>query len=1058
MAWTVDEFANKIKLKYPDYADMDNQTLTDKMLAKYPDYKDDVITSPKESSMQKLGGGVGEFFRPHEIPGISKPVQTIADFVSRAAKAGEEKLGQFGAGRPTLEPLTTAGQGVLTGIRGVARLGAQFARPSVADVMTGFTASKVSIASRQTQALAKQLQLLKSAPAEIKAVEVAKLVQVKGKKAVEEAMTLAEVESEQTIAALNKSRLAQAAHNAPKPLPASWQSTERIPLGTAPGPSTTGKPFTLQAGLAEQNRAALEAFRAKLPQGPAMPPRIAQEAVLGPKPTIPPVPAPVVPIIKAGEGFAGNINLAKYPKPVADLITSANKATGVAERLPQTIEEMKAIGATPEFRGMTEKLATLPEGGVPGEFLNYREIVNKESKYVLDNLKPSLESGGKDIDDLLALNKKLENVSKVSKMSGQILRVHKEAADSKLAQQVFDIAEQRKQEALALNSPLTASIVDGLTQIQKKVLSGKFDLMQTSKLYRETLKKSEQAYRVYLNAILSNPYTHLRNTAGNLIFAGMKPFETAAAAGVEKVRSLLPGGVAPTHTFGEAAGQLKGAARFMGQALDPRNIGKGWLGNLQKGLPFDVRQAGHRLDTELASPISGKVGKVVDIPLTLLKIEDDIGKSLIGQMEYAGLKARGLTGEALKAGTMKEAAYRTFQEESGPIVNALIAIRDTVPGANLVVPFVKTPTQLVARGAERSPLGFLKMIGQQAKYGKNYTQADYSMDMGRAVLGSSAGAFLAWQYGKGKISGAYPTDKDERTRWQAEGKTEWSYKHKGRWLPLSKIEPVGSVVKIAIAGMDVWKNKKGEMLVEQAATLAYRLGRDLGAQSSLNGFNTLAQALSEPDRKLGKVVSNVVTGFIPGASKFVTDIIDPTLRAKGGIIETAKSKIPGLSQTLPPQRDILGAPIKKDMWWGTKATATPELDFAKSLDINLPDTRTITQPITRLTTFEENQYRALVGEDMKRLLQYEMRNPSFANPEQERKYIEGQISDIVDEKKGIISTKAEFRNLGISFNPDLAQATDIYTTVIRDKDYKSASQDQKRAMMNRFILLKQRGE
>jgi hypothetical protein len=44
---SVDEFANKIKEKYPAYKDVDNKTLTDKMIEKYPDYKD-IIEPLKE--------------------------------------------------------------------------------------------------------------------------------------------------------------------------------------------------------------------------------------------------------------------------------------------------------------------------------------------------------------------------------------------------------------------------------------------------------------------------------------------------------------------------------------------------------------------------------------------------------------------------------------------------------------------------------------------------------------------------------------------------------------------------------------------------------------------------------------------------------------------------------------------------------------------------------------------------------------------------------------------------------------------------------------------------
>jgi len=40
---TIDEFAARIKKKYPAYRDMDNRTLVDSILSKYPMYKETVI-------------------------------------------------------------------------------------------------------------------------------------------------------------------------------------------------------------------------------------------------------------------------------------------------------------------------------------------------------------------------------------------------------------------------------------------------------------------------------------------------------------------------------------------------------------------------------------------------------------------------------------------------------------------------------------------------------------------------------------------------------------------------------------------------------------------------------------------------------------------------------------------------------------------------------------------------------------------------------------------------------------------------------------------------------
>jgi hypothetical protein len=51
------EFAEKIKQKYPEYKDVDNYTLTTKMIEKYPEYKTQVDLKKKEVSQSTLGQG-----------------------------------------------------------------------------------------------------------------------------------------------------------------------------------------------------------------------------------------------------------------------------------------------------------------------------------------------------------------------------------------------------------------------------------------------------------------------------------------------------------------------------------------------------------------------------------------------------------------------------------------------------------------------------------------------------------------------------------------------------------------------------------------------------------------------------------------------------------------------------------------------------------------------------------------------------------------------------------------------------------------------------------------
>jgi hypothetical protein len=53
---SITEFAAKIKAKYPDYADIDDNELTRRMIEKYPDYAPMVQQNPTVSARVTSGG------------------------------------------------------------------------------------------------------------------------------------------------------------------------------------------------------------------------------------------------------------------------------------------------------------------------------------------------------------------------------------------------------------------------------------------------------------------------------------------------------------------------------------------------------------------------------------------------------------------------------------------------------------------------------------------------------------------------------------------------------------------------------------------------------------------------------------------------------------------------------------------------------------------------------------------------------------------------------------------------------------------------------------------
>jgi hypothetical protein len=75
---TREQFAEKIKSKYPEYKDVDNNELVDRIIKKYPDYKDQVQEVKKKDSSDSSGSQLtgSESQQPSQSPSESQPVQT----------------------------------------------------------------------------------------------------------------------------------------------------------------------------------------------------------------------------------------------------------------------------------------------------------------------------------------------------------------------------------------------------------------------------------------------------------------------------------------------------------------------------------------------------------------------------------------------------------------------------------------------------------------------------------------------------------------------------------------------------------------------------------------------------------------------------------------------------------------------------------------------------------------------------------------------------------------------------------------------------------------------
>ena len=867
-----------------------------------------------------------------------------------------------------------------------------------------------------------KLLLLKYAP---KALKIAKVAEIKAGtkpevfKAATEALSPAELNAITGTPEKAKAALTFVP-------PEGWKS----PAAT----TTAGKPFTLQSALSEKDRAALEAFKAKLPKGPEITPRIAQGNVLAPKPAIIPTP----PIIPAAHELAGNIRLSKYSPQAQEGIILANKATGVAERTPQTLEGMRVVGATPEGQAVFSAVAKAGSGALAGKTQLVRESLEKEASVFAQQAEAAVKAGGDELGSLFKTSPALkteEQISKVAQSMGQTLAAFKQNASTAITKATIATLEKVKADLLATKSPFAEIHTKSIEKLQMALNKKELALSKLMPAYRKLMEVNDAAYTLWINSILSSPLTDIRNLGGNILFVVAKPVEKIMAAAVDNTLSLFTG-KAPAHTFKETVKMVKAASKFM--------IGKG------EKLPFNPAKSGFgKLDRPIQQ-FPGTIGKVIGAPTKALEIEDNLFKNLVAQMEYAALKSKGIKGDELTKRVLDEAAYRTYQDEAGPIVHWLMSGRNRVPGARWVIPFIRTPSKLLERGIERTPLGIVKIGGKLAKgvYKEAGGQGKLAEDIGNTVIGSVGSAWLAWQYGKGNITGAWPKNRRESEQWKAEGRKPYSYRTTDGWVALDKIEPFGAAVKSTIVVIDTFKNMADKDIPDKAAAAAANLGKELTRMSAFNGFNTFAQSISDPSRFASKTVSNVAAGFVPGAAKFATDYVpglkDPLMRQKQNAVEMGQAKIPFAAKRLYPQLDIWGQPIRKEAFFTavSRERGSKELDLLKDLDLPVPKypVKMLGVNFSRDEAFNIRRKAGAIIKDF--LSQYSGRK--ILDPRGLKTEIRTGIDDINN-------SVAQLEILNIDFTPN-RQQSDVLSSAINKTAYKQLLPEQRRAVLMRIIL------
>lgn len=421
----------------------------------------------------------------------------------------------------------------------------------------------------------------------------------------------------------------------------------------------------------------------------------------------------------------------------------------------------------------------------------------------------------------------------------------------------------------------------------------------------------EKIYEVWLNSILSNPVTHEVNFVGNLLNAIMRVPTRAVQSGFDSKVYLSE---VPHQVVGAIEGLRFGVQKALyvwRNGINPSQVSK--------------------LDIGSMPAIKGKTGTVIRLPTRLLGMMDEFFKAVVGTSEMRSLAYRTAKNEGLKGDEAirrmhelienpTEELYNavdfaqlnaTFQQPLGKTGKAIMQLRDKAPGIKYIIPFIKTPTNIAKEAVKTSPLGFINVL-KKSKMGEytNLPANEKSRELAQAMVGSVISIPIVMSALEGDITGAAPTNANERDAFYRKGMQPYSIKVGDKWYSYRRVEPLATVIG-SIA--DFTQVSKEEGLDEAAKGIATTIGRNLNDKTFLSGISSFIEALTD-DEKRSQWVNRTAEGLVPfsGLRRFAAQATDSTIRKPEGLWETIKSNTPGLSKSVPERFDNFGQPSKRN--------------------------------------------------------------------------------------------------------------------------------------------------
>jgi hypothetical protein len=441
---------------------------------------------------------------------------------------------------------------------------------------------------------------------------------------------------------------------------------------------------------------------------------------------------------------------------------------------------------------------------------------------------------------------------------------------------------------------------------------------------------AKEAMKIMYNSLLSAPISHLKNALGNSYVTVERPTSLllkGLLTGDEVAYRSAFAGYKAMHESIFEAWQVAATSFKTGDSINAK--GRFVIDD------FETQAYLNRLDTVAATPNEEvAVGwlralhnfthnEFFSAPTRALTGSDDFFKTVAARQQikmeatasaltdprYAGNFDEGIddylkafskkmdpeTGRILDQELLNIADKATFQDDAGPMVNYLSKFLDAMPLGKVLVPFVRTPANLLRYGGTHVPgINLFVKEARQALMNPATTPAAMllkSQYQGRMAIGAMALAAPAVLAYNDQLTGNGPPAGAERRAWLMVYQP-MSIRIGNSWVSYQGIEPLSSIMSIAADAVMVGKMGAADVAERLIGQMTFAIAAALTEKSFLAGLSTISELLNAKTvagPEFERSIYGTLNNFIPmaGARRTLYNIMQPYIMEVDGELQRA---------------------------------------------------------------------------------------------------------------------------------------------------------------------------